>query len=84
LAVALIVVAGVVACFFSLLSHWRYLPLQKNAATLPQIQTAGLDAAAAGLIQRQIDLFRAALPLGEAWGKLGGVLKSFGFREQAG
>ncbi len=73
--------AGAVACLLWALLH--DLPLQ-NAAKPPEIQTAGLDAAAVNLIQHHLDAVRSAPRSGDAWGKLGGILKSFGFREQAG
>src|SRR5688572_6516902 len=50
----------------------------------PTVQTAGLDPSAAGLIQHQLDKVKVARRSGKVWGELGAVLKSFGFREQAG
>ena len=74
------VLTGFVAWFF-----WSN-PLasnRKDAAKLPDIPTAGLDATAATLIQQHLDAVGAAPRSASAWGKLGAVLKSFGFREQA-
>jgi tetratricopeptide (TPR) repeat protein len=51
---------------------------------LPEIPTTGLDATAADLIKRHLDQLRAHSRSGEAWGKLGAILKSYNFREQAG
>lgn len=70
-----LILAGGIACFF-----WtRPIPSE-----LPEIPTAGLDTAAVNLIQRHLDEVRAAPRSGKAWGKLGAILRSFGFREQAG
>lgn len=71
-AIALIIVAG----FF-----WT---LRTGTAKLPEIPTAGLDVAATNVIQQHVDNVRSAPGSAEAWGKLGAILKSFGFREQAG
>ena len=50
---------------------------------LPNIPTAGLDPAAAKLIQQHLDEVRAKPRSADAWGKLGALLKSYTFREQA-
>src|SRR5688572_17815800 len=47
----------------------------------PSIPTTGLDPAAATLIQQHLAAVRADRRSGDAWGKLGALLKSFGFRE---
>jgi len=75
IAVGLVVIVGALASFI-----WT----RPAPAELPEISTAGLDATAAVLIQRHVDEVRAAPRSGGAWGKLGAILKSFGFREQAG
>ncbi|HKQ36805.1 MAG TPA: tetratricopeptide repeat protein [Verrucomicrobiae bacterium] len=49
----------------------------------PAISTAGLDPATVTLIQQQLSAVHASRKSAEAWGKLGGILKSYGFREQA-
>ena len=54
-----------------------------STSPLPDIPTASLDPAAAKLIQQHIDAVRSHSRSGDAWGKLGGVLKSYNFREQA-
>jgi tetratricopeptide (TPR) repeat protein len=54
-----------------------------RASAPPNIPTDGLDPAATALIEHQLDKVRAAPRSGAAWGQLGAILKSFGFREQA-
>ena len=64
-----------------------FLLTQRNRthpADLPQIQTARLDPTVVNLIQGQVAKVRSVPRSGEAWGKLGALLKSFGFREDAG
>jgi tetratricopeptide (TPR) repeat protein len=75
IAVAVVLLLIGVACFL-----WvgRRAPVEP-----PTIETTGLDPNAASLIQHQLDKVKAAGRSGKAWGELGAVLKSFGFREQA-
>ena len=54
-----------------------------STSPVPDIPTVSLDPAAAKLIQQHIDAVRSNPRSGDAWGKLGGVLKSYNFREQA-
>jgi len=78
IAAGLVLLIGAVAWFF------RAKPAMPGGQTGPKIATNGLNAAAVTLIQRQTDEVRANPRSGAAWGKLGAVLKSFGFREEAG
>lgn len=55
----------------------------RPAISPPEVPIAGLDSAATNLIQQHVILVRKSGRSAEAWGKLGGVLKSYGFREQA-
>jgi tetratricopeptide (TPR) repeat protein len=50
---------------------------------LPEISTAQLDPSSASLIQQHVEAVRLAPRSGASWGKLGGILKSLEFREQA-
>ena len=49
----------------------------------PSVPTAGLDPSAAKLIEQHLVQVRSHPRSGDAWGKLGAVLKSYNFREQA-
>jgi tetratricopeptide (TPR) repeat protein len=79
LVIGFVVVVLLVAC---LPFVWRG-PEGKSSAKLPEIQMAGLDRSAVELIQRQVEAVRTESRSGDAWGKLGAILKSFSFREQA-
>lgn len=59
------------------------LPERNDAPKLPEISTTGLEANAANLIKQHFEKVRAAPRSSNAWGQLGAILKSFGFREQA-
>ena len=75
---ALFVVLG-----FALLAGIAWLAWRKSAPEPPPISTANLDASAAALIEQNLRGVRQSPRSGDAWGKLGAILKSFGFREQA-
>lgn len=55
----------------------------KGGAPIPEIPARDLNPAAIDLIHRHREQVKSAPRSGEAWGKFGGVLKSFGFAEQA-
>lgn len=50
---------------------------------LPTLATAQLDPSSAALIERHMQAVRQARRSGAAWGRLGGVLRSYEFREEA-
>lgn len=50
---------------------------------LPTLATAQLDPSSAALIERHVKAVRRARRSGAAWGRLGGVLRSYEFREEA-
>jgi tetratricopeptide (TPR) repeat protein len=54
-----------------------------GSPSLPQIATNQLDAVALRLIEQSMTAVRAAPRSGPAWGRLGSVLKSFDFRDEA-
>ncbi len=60
------------------------LLMRPSPPALPAIATTGLEANASALLQRHLDDLRMAPRSGAAWGKLGAILKAYGFREQAG
>jgi tetratricopeptide (TPR) repeat protein len=70
-----LVVGG--ACWF----YWQRNP---PVPKLPEIAVAQLDGAAASLIEAHLASVRAAPRSGEAWGQLGGLLRSFEFPAEAG
>jgi len=49
----------------------------------PNVPTAGLDPRASALIEQQLKAVRSQPRSADAWGKLGGILKSYDFRQQA-
>src|SRR5258706_209969 len=58
---------------------WRRVP----TPVIPTISTGRLGPESAALIEKDLDEVRAAPRSGPAWGKLGAVLKSFEYREEA-
>ncbi len=56
---------------------------QRGSSEPPNVPMDGLDATTIALIQVHTDQVRDTPRSGTAWGKLGSILKSFGFREQA-
>ena len=50
---------------------------------LPRISTTQLDAASASLVEEQLNQLRAVPRSGAAWGKLGSLLKTLEYREEA-
>jgi tetratricopeptide (TPR) repeat protein len=55
-----------------------------GSVPLPEIPISSLGSNAASTIRKQMDNVRGSPESGAAWGKLGMMLKSYGFREQAG
>jgi len=70
------VLVGVVAGWLC----WR----GSNSPALPKISNAQLDPTSARVIEKYLDSVRHAPRSGAAWGELGGVLRLFEFREEAG
>jgi tetratricopeptide (TPR) repeat protein len=62
-------------------AFWLWLWL--TTSPLPIISTAQLDASSSTLIQQHTNAVRKAPRSGAAWGRLGGVLRSYEFREEA-
>lgn len=75
-AIAILVMLSAFAAAALYWTHTRDL-------ALPKIPMADLDATAATLIERELDQVRAARRSGQAWGKLGSVLRSCDFRDEA-
>ncbi len=69
-----LILAGLGAWFI-----WK----QSARVELPDVPLARLDATVSNLIQSHIEGAQADPQSGRAWGQLGAVLKSFGFREEA-
>ena len=83
----ILVVIGLSLAIFGVFAAWwsiGRIGSPASRAELPQIETAGLDATATALIGQYLEKVRKAPRDGEAWGSLGAVLKSFGFRDEAG
>jgi len=60
-----------------------FVALRPNAPQPPDINTASLDPAVAGLIQATLQAVRATPRSAAAWGKLGSVLIHYEFNEEA-
>jgi tetratricopeptide (TPR) repeat protein len=75
--VGVLLVTGTIAWLW--LSRWAGNPVMP----VPEVPIADLEPTAAELIRRHLDMVRAAPRSGDAWGKLGALLKSFGYRDQA-
>lgn len=60
-----------------------FLSLKPGVPRPPTIATDQLDPAATRLIERHLQAVRSAPKSGEAWGKLGAILKSFEFGNEA-
>jgi tetratricopeptide (TPR) repeat protein len=73
--IALVCISVAFTFFF-----WR---TSSSSAKPPVIETAGLDQTAVSLIQQQTEAVRSNGRSAQAWGKLGAILKSFAFREEA-
>jgi tetratricopeptide (TPR) repeat protein len=59
--------------------YWRNL----HDLALPTVSTVQLDAASASLVQQHLNQVRTTRRSGDAWGKLGALLRSLEFREEA-
>ena len=57
--------------------------LQPPARPVPEVPLANLETNAVAMVQEHIAAVRTAPGSGQAWGKLGGVLRSLGFNQQA-
>ncbi len=58
-------------------------PRGPEVPALPRIATAQLNPASARVLEQHLSAVRRAPRSGAAWGKLGGILKSFEFRPEA-
>lgn len=62
---------------------FRQSPSPQSAALIPSIPLAQLDATSAQTIQQHLDAVKAAPQSGAGWGRLGGILRTYDFRDDA-
>ena len=72
-----------ISCFAVLSAVVAFVALRPNAPQPPDIHTASLDPAVAGLIQTTLQAVRTAPRSAAAWGRLGSVLMHYEFNEEA-